>query len=81
MKVQTVIARLLLCAVAAPAAFAQIGAATGRALLISDIHLDPLADPAIVKQLIAAPVTQWEAIFESAQQKSFSPECSYRSDH
>src|SRR5271163_895423 len=73
MKVQTVIARLLLCAVAAPAAFAQIGAATGRALLISDIHLDPLADPAIVKQLIAAPVTQWEAIFESAQQKSFSP--------
>jgi sphingomyelin phosphodiesterase acid-like 3 len=73
MKARTVIARLLLCAVAAPAAFAQIGAATGRALLISDIHLDPLADPVIVKRLIAASVPQWEAILESSQQKSFSP--------
>jgi len=54
------------------AAFAQTAPATGRALLISDIHLDPLANPAIVKQLIAAPVVQWEAILESSQQKPFS---------
>jgi sphingomyelin phosphodiesterase acid-like 3 len=53
-------------------AAAQNGASTGRALLVSDVHLDPLADPAIVKQLIAAPVEQWEAIFESSQVKSLS---------
>ena len=63
---------LFLCAPIASDS-AQAGPPTGRALLISDIHLDPLADPAIVKQLIAAPVSQWEAIFESSQQKSFSP--------
>jgi len=40
----------------------------GRALLISDIHLDPLADPSIVKRLIAAPVTQWTWIFRSSKQ-------------
>jgi sphingomyelin phosphodiesterase acid-like 3 len=73
MKLRTPIARLLLCAAVGPAAFAQIGPPSGRALLISDIHLDPLADPAIVKQLIATPVPQWEAILESSQQKSFSP--------
>jgi sphingomyelin phosphodiesterase acid-like 3 len=63
---------LLLASAMGPAAVAQIGDATGRGLLISDIHLDPLADPAIVKQLIASPVAQWEAIFESSQQKSLS---------
>jgi sphingomyelin phosphodiesterase acid-like 3 len=73
MKLGTPIARFLLCAVVGPSAVAQIGPATGRALLISDVHLDPLADPAIVKQLIAAPVPQWEAILESSRQKSFSP--------
>ncbi len=72
MKLRTPIVRLLLCVVVGPTAAAQIGSATGRALLISDIHLDPLADPAIVKQLIAAPVVQWEAILESSQQKAFS---------
>ncbi len=56
-----------------PAALAQTAPATGRALLISDIHFDPLADPAIVKQLIASPVEQWDAIFQSAHQKSLSP--------
>src|SRR5258707_478439 len=53
-------------------AVAQIGPATGRGLLITDVHLDPLADPAIVKQLIASPVAQWGAIFQSSQQKSLS---------
>jgi sphingomyelin phosphodiesterase acid-like 3 len=73
MKLRIPIASWLLFALMGTAAVAQIGQATGRALLISDIHLDPLADPAIVKQLIASPVGQWDAIFESSQQKSFSP--------
>ncbi len=72
MKFRRAIASFLLSACVGLAA-AQNGTATGRALLISDIHLDPLADPAIVKQLISAPVEQWEAIFQSSQQKSFSP--------
>jgi sphingomyelin phosphodiesterase acid-like 3 len=74
MKLQIAIVSWLLFAwMVRPAAVVQIGPATGRALLISDIHLDPLADPTIVKQLIASPVAQWEAIFQSSQQKSFSP--------
>src|ERR1700760_3171139 len=73
MKLRIPIASWLLFALMGTAVVAQIGPATGRALLISDIHLDPLADPAIVKQLIASPIGQWEAIFESSQQKSFSP--------
>jgi sphingomyelin phosphodiesterase acid-like 3 len=46
--------------------------AVGRVLLISDIHLDPLADPSIVRQLIAAPVAQWDSIFQSSQRKSLA---------
>ncbi len=46
--------------------------AVGQGLLISDIHLDPLADPSIVKRLIAAPVAQWASIFQSSQRKSLS---------
>ncbi len=72
MKLLTPIAHFLLCAVIGPAAVAQSASPSGRALLISDIHLDPLADPAIVKRLIAAPVSEWEAILESSQQKPFS---------
>src|SRR5215469_12629473 len=56
------VASCLLFALLGPAVAAQVGPATGHALLISDIHLDPLADPAIVKQLIASPVGQWEAL-------------------
>ncbi|MBV8674315.1 MAG: metallophosphoesterase, partial [Acidobacteriaceae bacterium] len=55
-----------------PGAVAQTPPATGRGLLISDIHFDPLADPAIVKRLIASPPDEWEAIFQSSRQKSFS---------
>ena len=73
MKLRMVIASWLLFACVGSAALAQTAPATGRALLISDIHLDPLADPAIVKQLIASPVAQWNAILQSSQQKSFSP--------
>ncbi|HTY85282.1 MAG TPA: metallophosphoesterase [Silvibacterium sp.] len=74
MKLRLVISSwLLLASMVWPAALAQTPPATGRALLISDIHFDPLADPAIVRQLIASPVEQWDAIFQSAHQKSLSP--------
>jgi hypothetical protein len=57
---------------------AQVSAAlspaapTGHALLLSDIHFDPLADPSIVKQLIAAPASQWEAIFATSAQGGYA---------
>ena len=76
-KLRTFIAGWLFFAFVASASLvqspAQTAPPTGRALLISDIHLDPLSDPAIVKQLIAAPVEQWESIFQGSLQKSFSP--------
>jgi sphingomyelin phosphodiesterase acid-like 3 len=57
---------------------AQVNAAlsakapTGHALLLSDIHFDPLADPAILKELIAAPATQWEEIFATSAQGGYA---------
>jgi sphingomyelin phosphodiesterase acid-like 3 len=36
--------------------------ATIPALFISDIHFDPFHDPARVRQLVAAPVSQWSSI-------------------
>lgn len=70
--------------VPSPAAFAQAPAAgpaaqpldprpapqplQGRFLLLSDIHFDPFADPAIVPQLIASRVEQWPAIFRTSRQ-------------
>jgi hypothetical protein len=47
-------------------------APTGNALLLSDIHFDPLADPVIVKQLIATPASQWQAIFASSAQTGYA---------
>ena len=41
-------------------------------LSISDIHFDPFADPAIVAQLEAADVSQWDAILASSAVKTFS---------
>jgi 3',5'-cyclic AMP phosphodiesterase CpdA len=45
---------------------------TGNILLMSDLHLDPFADPTLVKQLIAEPVDQWERIFESSPDEAFA---------
>jgi sphingomyelin phosphodiesterase acid-like 3 len=53
------------------AAVSQAGR-TGQALLVSDIHFDPLADSAIVKQLIAAPASQWESIFATSAQGGYA---------
>lgn len=50
----------------------QPPAPVGRALLIADLHFDPLSDPAIVKQLIAAPVSEWETIFADSGQTGYA---------
>jgi sphingomyelin phosphodiesterase acid-like 3 len=47
-------------------------APVGKALLIADLHFDPLSDPAIVKQLIAAPVSEWESIFVDSGQTGYA---------
>jgi sphingomyelin phosphodiesterase acid-like 3 len=44
------------------------GPGQGVFLIITDIHLDPFADPALVDRLIAAEVDAWPGIFESGQQ-------------
>ncbi|MBV8486536.1 MAG: metallophosphoesterase [Verrucomicrobia bacterium] len=44
----------------------------GKALLISDLHFDPLADPSLVKRLIDAPVSDWETIFSSSKQTGYA---------
>jgi hypothetical protein len=45
---------------------------TGNILLLSDLHLDPFANPALVKKLIAEPVDQWESIFQSDPGAAFA---------
>jgi sphingomyelin phosphodiesterase acid-like 3 len=47
-------------------------APVGKALLIADLHFDPLSDPAIVKQLIAAPASDWETIFAGSGQTGYA---------
>ena len=39
---------------------------------MSDILFDPLADPVIIKQLIARPAAQWQAIFASSTQTGYT---------
>jgi sphingomyelin phosphodiesterase acid-like 3 len=56
---------LVLRASSSPGAF-------GKALLISDLHFDPLSDPAILKQLIAAPASEWEAVFARSGQTGYA---------
>jgi sphingomyelin phosphodiesterase acid-like 3 len=46
--------------------------AAGNALLISDLHFDPLADPSLVKHLIDAPVDDWETIFASSKETGYA---------
>jgi hypothetical protein len=45
------------------------GQGQGVFLIISDIHFDPFADPAIVEELVAADVDAWREIFERSRQK------------
>jgi sphingomyelin phosphodiesterase acid-like 3 len=44
----------------------------GVFLLLSDIHLTPFDDPALVPQLVRAPVEQWQSIFEASSHKAFT---------
>ena len=44
----------------------------GNALLLSDLHFDPLADPSLVKRLIDAPVSDWETVFSSSKQVGYA---------
>jgi sphingomyelin phosphodiesterase acid-like 3 len=64
---------VLFClAVARTSCAFSAGRATGHILLVTDIHFDPLADPAIVKQLIAAPVSQWQELFARSKQNGYA---------
>ena len=47
-------------------------AADAKFLLVSDIHFNPMADPALVSELAAAEPTQWEAILERTTPTTFS---------
>jgi Calcineurin-like phosphoesterase len=49
------------------------GPGQGVFLIISDIHFDPFADPAIVEELVAADVDAWPGIFERSQETGFAP--------
>ena len=40
----------------------KLGPATVEALFVSDIHFEPFADPAKAARLMAAPVSEWNAI-------------------
>lgn len=44
----------------------------GLFLIITDIHFDPFADPAIVAQLAAAEASAWQGIFERSGQQGFA---------
>ncbi len=62
------LAALLLAAV--PSRAVDAAAATGRLVMMSDIHFDPMAEPGLVDRLAAAEPAQWPAIFDSgANQK------------
>jgi hypothetical protein len=48
------------------------GPGQGLFLVVSDIHFDPFADPAIVKDLVAADVGDWPGIFERSKMPGFA---------
>src|ERR1700722_17210799 len=49
----------------------KIGKHESVFLMMSDIHFSPFDDPALIKQLVAAPVEQWQAILETSTHKTF----------
>jgi hypothetical protein len=48
------------------------GPGQGVFLILTDIHFDPFADPALAEQLVAAEADAWPAIFASAGQQDFA---------
>ena len=55
-------------------------AATYPVVAISDIHFNPFDDPTLYPALAAAPASQWESIFQSAQSLSKKPSSTWGSD-
>jgi sphingomyelin phosphodiesterase acid-like 3 len=45
----------------------------GKLLIASDIHFNPMADPALVADLAAAEPAQWESILQRSKLTAFSP--------
>lgn len=45
----------------------------GKLLIASDIHFNPMADPALVGDLAAAEPAQWESILQRSKLTAFSP--------
>ncbi len=58
----------------------QTSPATYPIVAISDIHFNPLDDPTLYPALAAAPASQWESIFQSAQNLSNKPPSAWGSD-
>ncbi len=56
-----------------PPTSSAVSADALRWLVLSDIHFDPFANPALVDRLVAAPVSAWPAIF--ATQANGRPSC------
>ncbi len=54
--------------------------ATYPIVAISDIHFNPLDDPTLYPALAAAPASQWESIFQKAQNLSKKPPSAWGSD-
>ena len=48
-------------------------ASRNKFLIVSDIHFNPMADPALVAELAAAGPDQWEAILQRTEPATFSP--------
>ncbi len=44
----------------------------GRLLLASDIHFNPMADPALMNRLLAAPPERWQGILQRSRLTAFS---------
>jgi sphingomyelin phosphodiesterase acid-like 3 len=63
------LATLMFLALSVPSARAT---SKNKFLLASDIHFDPMADPALVAELAAADPTQWEAILQQSTPANFS---------
>lgn len=57
-----------LLAVGMPAAAGSMAA--GRALIATDLHFDPMADPALVNRLAAADPSAWPTLLDSAVDQS-----------
>ena len=47
-------------------------AADNRVLLASDIHFNPMADPRLVADLVAAPPDRWESVLAKSSNTAFS---------